>query len=186
MEHSPTDYKPILRNYSWQFNDWESVEYFSLFQPDSLNLLFSAPCWMLLSSASSLCRILACLTQRSLLFLISVRLLIPCCWKEITPFGKKLFVLWPWFFPPLKGMHVFHLTQSSAETYPIGTWRSTHIQPRYDPSTGLQEWDVSAFLCLTQQREEKPDSLQTQDSFPEELKPLTFLLSSISNHCWLI
>lgn len=120
--------------------------------------------------------ILVCLTNRSLLFLISVRLVNPCCWQAIAPIGKKLSVLHPLFFPSKWNAH-FQLTQIIPETYPIGTQRPTHIQPN-DPSTGLQEWDVvSAFLSLTPQREALAKTWRSPD--PRHCLPARQSIQSI-------
>lgn len=146
--------------------------------PDSFNLMFSGHCRMLLSSARHR-HILICLTNHSLLFLISVRLVNPCCWKAIAPFGKKLSASPPPSFFSSKWNAHFQLTQTIPETYPIGTQRPTHIQP-CDPSAGLQEWDVvSAFLSLTPQREALAKTWRSPDArqcLPEKWKHPKYLL----------
>lgn len=134
--------------------------------PDSFNLMFSGHCRMLLSSARHR-HILICLTNHSLLFLISVRLVNPCCWKAIAPFGKKLSASPPpLLFFPLNGMH-------------ISNWRKPSLRrillvhkglPTSSPAIPLQgsknETLYQLFFPWHRRGKpwQKPDDLQTQDS----------------------
>lgn len=133
--------------------------------PDSFNLMFPGPmhkAFIISDHRYSL----VCLTNHPLLFLISVRLVKPCCWKEIAPFGKKLSALHPLFFPSLmectfpidaNRLRDVYYWYTNARPHPIpGSLRRApiirHCAGFSFPDTAVREpWQT-------------PDSLQTRDT----------------------